>query len=136
MNPGILDARAELEAGGLTVKPTGETSLWICDTIREAGGVRLSNDASILLREDDRWITLFPAAGILSYEVPGELQDLVELIKSVYANCRRSGGPLKDAFARSVPDPERYLQGRSPAEDRPIPRSPTRRVEVGGGSEG
>jgi hypothetical protein len=136
MKAGVLDAKAELEAGGLTVRPSGEASLWICDTIQEAGGVRFSNDASVLLREDDRWIAIFPAAGMLSYEVPGGLQDLVELIKGVYANYRRSGGPLKDAFARSVPDPERYLQGRPPAEDRPIPLSPTRRVEVGGGSGG
>jgi hypothetical protein len=136
MNPGVLDAKAELEAGGLTVKPRGETSLWICDTIQEAGGVRFSKDASVLLREDDRWIAIFPAAGMLSYEVPGEPQALVELIKGVYANYRRFGGPLKDAFARSVPDPERYLQGRLPAEDRPIPGSSTRRVEVGGGLGG
>jgi hypothetical protein len=132
----VLDARADLEAGGLTVKPRGETSLWICATIQDAGGVRLSNDASVLLREGDRWIALFPAAGMLSYEVPGELPNLIELIKGVYANYRRFGGPLKDAFARSVPDPEQYLQGQLPTEDRPIPRSPTRRVEVGGGSGG
>jgi hypothetical protein len=132
MNPGILDAKAELEAGGLTVKLSGEASLWICDTIQGADGIRFSNDASVLLREDDRWIAIFPAAGMLSYEVPGELQDLVPLIQGVYASYRRSGGPLKDAFARSVPDPELYLHGRPPAEDRPIPGSPTRRVQVRG----
>jgi hypothetical protein len=136
MNQGILDARAELEAGGLTVKPSGETSLWICDAAQEAGGVRFSTDASVLLREDDRWIAVFPAAGMLSYEVPGDLRDLVPLIKGVYASHRRFGGSLKEAFARSVPDPQRYLQGRVPAEDRPTPYSPTRRVEVGGGLGG
>lgn len=136
MNPGILDARAELEAVGLTVKPSGETSLWICDAIQEAGGVRLSNDASMLLREDDRWIAIFPAPGMLSYEVPGDLQDLVELIKGVYADRRRSGCSLKDTFVRSVPDAEQYLRGRPPAGARPIPGAPTRRVGVGRSSGG
>ena len=136
MNPGILEAKEELEAGGLTVKLNGETSLWICDTIRETGGVRLSNDASALVRQDDRWIAVFPAEGMLSYEVPGDLPDVVSLIKGVYASYRRAGGPLKEAFARSVPDPERYLQGRLPAEDRTGPRPPARRVEVAGGFEG
>jgi hypothetical protein len=132
MNPGILDAKAELEADGLTVKLSGENSLWICETVQGADGVRLSNNASVLLREADRWIAIFPAAGMLSYEVPGELQDLVALIKSVYTSYRRSGGPLKDEFARSVPDPDLCLRGRPPAEDRPIPGSPTRPVEVSG----
>jgi hypothetical protein len=81
-------------------------------------------------------IAIFPAAEMLSYEVPGELQDLVLLIKGVYASHRHSGGPLKDAFARSVPDPDRYLHGRPPAEDRPIPPSPTRRAQVRRGSGG
>ncbi len=132
MNPGILDAKAELEAGGLTVKLSGETSLWICDTTQGADGVRFSSDASVLLREDDRWIAIFPADGMLSFEVPGEIQVLVALIKGVYASYRHSGGPLKDAFSRSVADPEVYLHGRPPAEDRPIPGSPTRRVPVRG----
>lgn len=77
-------------------------------------------------------VAVFPAAGLLSYEVPGDLRDLVPLIRGVYANHRRYGGPFKDAFARSVPDSESYLVGRLPAEDRSAPLSPARRVEVGG----
>ncbi len=133
MNQAILDAQAELESGGLIVKRSGETSLWICGTIKDTGGgIHLSNDASALLQQDDRWIAIFPAAGLLSYEVPGDLRDLVGLIQDVYANHRRFGGPFKDAFARSVPDPESYLTGQLPAEDRPTPISPSRPVEVGG----
>jgi hypothetical protein len=119
MNPDFDDARAALEADGLTVKPCGEAGLWICDTIEEAGGIRLSHDASMLQRENGRWVAIFPAAGMLSYEVPGDLRDLVLLIRDVYANYRRSGGAFKDAFARSVPDPEPYLVDRPSAEDRP-----------------
>jgi hypothetical protein len=122
MSPGFLDARAELEAGGLTVKPSGETSLWIRDRMQEAGGIRFSNDASVLLRQGDRWIAVFPAEGMLSYEVPGDLPDLVVLIKGAYASDRRLGGRLNDAFARSVPDPEPYplrpTPGGGPADSR------------------
>jgi hypothetical protein len=81
---------------------------------------------------DDRWIAAFPAAGLLSYEVAGDLRDLLPLIRDVYANYRRLGGPFKDALPRSVPDPESYLAGQLPAEDRPPSASPSRRVEVGG----
>ncbi len=132
MNQAILDAKAELEAGGLIVKSSGETSLWICATTRDTGGgLHVSNDASALLHQDDRWIAVFPAAGLLSYEVPGDLGDLVRLIRDVYANYRRHGGPFKEAFARSVPDPESFLAGQLPAEDRPPTASPSRQVEVG-----
>ncbi len=133
MNQAILEAKAELEAGGLIVKRSGETSLWICDTIQDAGGgLHLSNDALTLLQQGDRWVAIFPAAGLLSYEVLGDLRDLVPLIRGVYANYRRYGGPFRDAFARSVPDPESYLVGRLPAEDQSAPLSPSRHVEVGG----
>jgi hypothetical protein len=132
MNQAILDAGAELEAGGLIVKRSGEASLWICATTRDAGGgIHVSNDASSLLYQDDRWIAVFPAAGLLSYEVPGDLGDLVRLIRDVYANYHRLGGPFKEAFARSVLDPESFLAGQLPAEDRPPSTSPSRPVKVG-----
>lgn len=64
MNQAILDAKAELEAGGLIVKRSGETSLWICDTIQDAGGgLHLSNDASTLLEQGDRWSPSSPRRG-------------------------------------------------------------------------
>jgi len=132
MNPTILDVKAELEAAGLEVKPSGERSLWIAATTKDVGrGLMLSNDASALIQQDDHWVAVFPASGILNYEVPGDLGDLLPLIRRVYTLYRRLGGPFKDAFKRWGQNPESYLVGRFPAEDVPVPLPPARRVDVG-----
>jgi hypothetical protein len=118
MNPTILDAKAELEAAGLQVKPSSEGSQWIAATTKDAGdGIRLSNDAAALLRRDDGWVAVFPADGMLNYEAPGDLDDLLPLIRGVYARYRHLGGPLKDAFRRAVPNPDSYLVRRFPPAD-------------------
>lgn len=132
MNPELQDARAELEADGLTVKQSGEAGLWICATMKDVDGIQLSNDASMLIQRDGRWVAIFHGAGNLSYVVPGHLGDLVPLIREVYRNYRRSGCKFRDAFARSVPDPDSYLAGLLPAEDRPTAMSPAQHAEVGG----
>jgi Zn-dependent peptidase ImmA (M78 family) len=132
MNETILDVKAELEAAGLEVKPSGERSLWIAATTKDAGGgLRLSNDASTLLQQDDHWVAVFPAQGTLSYEVPGDLRDLVPLMRCVYTHYRRLGGSFKDAFKRSVSNSESYLVGRFPPEERSSHLPPSRRVEIG-----
>src|SRR5271170_1615351 len=97
----ILEVKAELEAAGLIAKVRGEHSLWIAATTRETGGgLMLSNDSMALIRTDDQWVAVFPSAGTLCYEVPGELRDLVPLIRGLYTRYRRMGGPFKDAFQR------------------------------------
>ncbi|HEV3258797.1 MAG TPA: ImmA/IrrE family metallo-endopeptidase [Gemmataceae bacterium] len=132
MNQTILDAKGELEAAGLEVKPSGEGALWIAATTNDAGGgIRLSTDASTLLWKENRWVAVFPADGMLNYEVPGELYDLLPMIRGVYTRYRRLGGPFKDAFRRSVPNPESYLVGRYPREDRQQPSPTSRRMEIG-----
>ena len=132
MNPTILEVKSELEAAGLLAKMDGERSLWIAATSRDAGGGQmLSNDASALIQTDDHWVAVFPSAGTLCYEVPGELRDLVPLIRGLYTRYRRMGGPFKDAFRRWAPNPDSYLIGRSPAEDRTLPSAPARWVNIG-----
>lgn len=133
MNPELDEARAQLEADGLIVKPSGEDALWVCATLQVADhGIQLSNDASMLLPAEGRWIAIFHGAGLLSYGVPGNLEDLVRLIRTVYANYRRHGGAFRDAFARSVPDPDSYLPG-APPEDLSTALSGSRPVKVGDG---
>lgn len=128
----ILEAKAELEAAGLIAKVRGEFSLWIAASTRETGGgLKLSNDSMVLIRTDDQWVAVFPSAGTLCYEVPGELQDLILLVRGIYTRYRRMGGPFKDAFRRWGPDPDFYLVGRSPAEDPPLPSAPSRWVNIG-----
>jgi len=110
----ILDAKAKLESEGLHVSRSGDQSLWIAATLREAGdGITLSDDASALIRNSGRWVAVFPAEGVFTYEAPGSLAELVSLIVTVYAHYRRVGGLLKDAFKQAVSHPEQYLAGRS-----------------------
>jgi hypothetical protein len=116
MGATALDAKAKLEAEGLHVSCNTPHSLWIAATVREMGeGIKLSNDASSLTWNSSRWVAVFPAEGLFTYEVPGSLSDLVSLVTAVYANYRQVGGPLRDAFKRVVPDAEQFLVGRSPA---------------------
>jgi hypothetical protein len=132
MNQAILEARADLEAAGLVVRPSGEDGLWIAASTRDVGdGILLSQDACVLLHQGERWVAIFPGPGMLNYEVPGELCDLLPLVRSVYTRYRLLGGPFKEAFPGSVVDPEPYLVGRFPAEDRPHPGPPSRRVAIG-----
>lgn len=112
----IHEAKAKLEADGLHVSFNNDHSLWIAATVRDAGrGIRMSDDASALIGDSGRWTAVFPAEGMLTYEVPGALPDLVSLIGSVYAQYRRAGGQLKDAFPKVRSEPEQYLIGHSPA---------------------
>src|SRR5438445_9006552 len=112
----MLDAKAKLESEGLHVSHSGEHSLWIAATLRDAGdGITLSDDACALLGNSGRWVAVFPAEGLSTYEVPGALADLVSLIVTVYARSQQAGGPFKEAFKQAVSQPEQYLTGRSPA---------------------
>jgi hypothetical protein len=109
-----LDAKARLEAEGLHVACNNAHSLWIAAHVQDTGeGIRLSNDACGLLWDSDRWVAVFPAQGLLTYEIPGTLPDLVSLISAIYSQYRCAGGEFRDAFMRVVPDPEQYLVGRS-----------------------
>jgi hypothetical protein len=111
-----LDAKAKLEAEGLHVSCNNPNSLWIAATVRDMGeGIRASDDACSLIWDSSRWVAVFPAEGLLTFEVPGSLSELVSLIIAVYAHCRRTGGSVKDAIRQIVTDPEQYLIGRSPA---------------------
>ena len=110
-----LDAKAKLEAEGFHVSCNNPHSLWIAATVRDMGaGIKLSNDACSLSWNSSRWVAVFPADGLLTYEVPGSLSELVSLITAIYADYRQAGGSLKDAVGRVVVDAEQFLVGRSP----------------------
>jgi hypothetical protein len=111
-----LDAKAKLEAEGLHVSCNNAHSLWIAATVQDTGaGIKLSQDACSLLWDSKRWVAVFPADGLRTYEVPGSLSELVSLVTVVYANYRQAGGLLKDAVKRVMSDAEQFLVGRSPA---------------------
>jgi len=111
----ILDAKAKLETEGLHVCCNNAHSLWIAASVRDMGaGIKFSDDACSLIWNSSRWVAVFPAKGLLTYEIPGSLPELVSVITAVYASYRRTGSPLKDVFKQVVPDAEHYLVGRSP----------------------
>lgn len=110
------DAKAKLETEGLHVAFNSPDSLWIAASVREAGdGITLSDDACSLIWKPSGWVAVFPGEGLLSYEVPGILPELVPLITAVYTHYRRAGGPFQAAFPKVVSQPERYLLGDTPA---------------------
>lgn len=112
----ISDVQAELEAQGLRVVRNNEHSLWIAATVRDAGeGVGLSDDACSLFADAGRWVAVFPADGLATYEVSGPLPELVSLIASVYAHYRQAGGRFIDVFPHVLNGAEQYLAGRSAA---------------------
>ncbi len=111
-----VDAKAKLEAEGLLVSCNTAHGLWIAAHVRDMGdGVQLSDDACSLTWHTNRWVAVFPAEGLLTYEVPGSLPELVSLITAIYACHRQAGGSLQAAFSQVVGEPEQYLVGRSPA---------------------
>src|SRR5438132_1508276 len=99
----LLDAKAQLEAAGFHVACNNAHALWIAANVRDVGaGVGLSDDACSLLWDAERWVAVFPAGGLLTYEVPGTLPDLVSVIAAVYTLYRRAGGPFQDALKHVV----------------------------------
>jgi len=109
----IQDAQALLEKQNLHVVRDTDQSLLIAATVRDAGeGVRVLNDACALLPDADRWCAIFPTEGSRTYEVPGTLDELVQLIQNVYKRYFRDDISLPEAFRQVVKDPNRHLLGR------------------------
>ncbi len=109
---GINDAVARLKSQGLHVTARNATTWAIAASAIEArDGISVSNDATFLLDEGQNWRAVFPGRGQCTFEVPGTIGDLVNLIISVYRDHRNNGGPLWEAFARVVPDPDPFVCG-------------------------
>jgi hypothetical protein len=70
-------------------------------------------DACALIGNANRRVAVFPAEGLLTYEVSGLLADLVGFFRKVYDHYRQSGGPFKDALRKVETEPEQNLVGRS-----------------------
>ena len=109
----IQDAKASLEKQHLHVVCDTAQSLWIAGTVRDAGeGVRISDDACVLLADADRWCAVFPTEGSRTYEVPGTLDELVQVIQDVYKRYFRGEISFPNAFRQAVKNPNQYLLGR------------------------
>lgn len=107
-----LEAKALLEAEGLQVSRQSPHGLWIAADVSDRGaGIRMSDYACALIRNGERWLAVFPAEGLGTYEVPGQLEELVSLISTVFDHQRQTEVPLKDAVRQTMPDADRYLLG-------------------------
>ena len=110
----IGEAKASLEQQRLYVSCYNDRSLWIAGNVRDIGdGIMFSKDACSLLFDADRWCAVFPTEGNLTYEVPGALDDLVQLVQKVYKRYLRADISFPEAVRQMVQDPNQYLLGRS-----------------------
>ena len=110
----LQEAKSALEAQGLHVSLNNASSLLIGGAVVHADDeLRLFKDACVLNRRAGLWVAVFPAEGLLVYEVAGALQELVSLVVAVYNHHRHAGGDFKDAFKGLVKEADKYLIGRS-----------------------
>ena len=114
MSTSIDIAVARMEAQGLHVTVRNPTTLFIAAVVDDvAPGFSVSNDATFLIDHGEKWLAIFPARGQCTFELPGGLTELTELVLSVYKDYREKGGRLHEAFMRVVPIHQRYLRGAS-----------------------
>jgi hypothetical protein len=122
-----LEAKAALEAEGLQVSVSRPGFFLIAGSFRDSGcGLRLSNDACILMCNGDESIASFPGKGLSGREIPGSLDDLVALILAVYAQYNEHGQGGAEPFRMAV---ERLLGEQTmPMRERPMPQARTAKV--------
>ena len=115
----VAEAKRTLELEGIYVSMSEPESFWIAGSfeIVEVGtvDVKLSQDACVLFRENERWQAVLPGRGMLTRVVYGSLDELVALILSVYRHYRQASGPLYRAVEQVVADAERYFVDGVPA---------------------
>src|SRR4051794_7499852 len=105
----LQEAKLVLEGQGLHVSVNSPSSLLIGGSVVDADdGLHLFKDACAVNRRAEEWVAVFPAEGLLSYEVPGPLPELVSLVTAVYDRYRQTGGEFKDAFKKVVKGAEHY----------------------------
>jgi hypothetical protein len=110
----IQDAKASFETQNLYVNYNNDQSLLIASKVCDVGeGVRVWNDACALIFDADHWCAVFPTEGSRTFEVPGTLDELVQLVHNVYKRYFRAGISLPEAFREVVKEPNQFLLGRS-----------------------
>lgn len=109
----LIDAATiQLESHGLHVTTRNPHTVSIAaNLVGSSVGFSVSNDATFLIDQGEKWLAVFPARGQCTFEVPGALQELTKVIISVYEDYFDHGGRLHDAFMRVVPNHQRFLHG-------------------------
>jgi hypothetical protein len=110
----LIEAKRTLEEAGFHVSSNSALSLWIAPNVIEIeAGIKLSSAACSIGHDGTRWIAVFPSEGLSTYEVPGELEDLVSLILAVFKRYHEFGEPIGAALKAEITDVDQYLIGRS-----------------------
>ena len=105
----LIAAKRVLEEAGFHVASNGALSLWIAPRVIEVeSGIKLSSTACSIHQDGTKWIAIFP-----SYEVPGELKNLVPLIMAVFKRCQDFGESIGSALKAEITDVDQFLIGRS-----------------------
>jgi hypothetical protein len=87
----IFEAQKRLERAGLKVKRYNLDALYINDP----NG--LPGEACAIDMTDNTWLAMFPGPDTSLFEIPGSLQELVILVKSVYDKSRSDNILLGEA---------------------------------------
>ena len=91
------EARAILESDGLLVRPRSNGIFLVGTALRDDAEIRLLANATSVYPQGEQWAVSFPAIGSQVQVIPGNLDQLVPLIRKVYAQHRREGGDLSEA---------------------------------------
>lgn len=90
----IFEAQKHLERAGLKVKRYNLDALYVRDPNS------LPGEACAIDMTDNTWLAMFPGPGTSLFEIPGSLQELVILVKSVYGKSQSNNILLGEAVER------------------------------------
>ena len=107
----LPEVKSLLQQEGLHVSCDENNTLIVAAHVQELDDeVLVSQDSCAVFPRAGTWVAVFPGAGQRTYEVQGELAELVPLILRVYRDYGIVGGPLPESFRRAMHEPDQYLK--------------------------
>jgi len=107
----VPKVKSLLQDEGLLVSCDENDTLIVAAHIKDVGdGVQVSQDTCAIFPKASKWVAIFPGAGQRTYEVLGELSELIPLVIRVYREYGVSGGDLSESFRRTMSNPDSYLK--------------------------
>jgi hypothetical protein len=107
----LPEVKSFLQEEGLHVSYDANSTLIVAAHVKQLDdGVQMSNDSCAMFPRASKWVAIFPGAGQRTYEVQGELSELVPLVIKVYREYSANGGDLSESFRRTMSNPDSYLK--------------------------